>query len=97
MISLELYPTPELYVTAGDIDKILGSISFVKKIIFGKLSYCRLDSYNSNNLLTWKNNKDFYEEMAEKVINFCDKHKIKYHIKIGTSLSKSKTVNIFKN
>lgn len=94
-VSLEPYPTPELDETAEDIDKILESISFVEKIIFGKLNYRRLTSYNSNNSLTWKNNKDFYKEMAERVINFCNKHNIKYHIKIGTPLSKSNTANIF--
>ena len=95
-VSLEPYPTPELDETAEDIDKILESISFVKKIIFGKLNYRRLTSYNGNNSSTWKNNNDFYKEMAEKVINFCDGHNIKYHIKIGTPLRESNTVNIFK-
>ena len=95
-VSLEPYPTPGLDETAENIDKILESISFVKKIIFGKLNYRRLTNYGSNNSLIWKNNNDFYKEMAGRVINFCDKHNIKYHIKIGTPLSKSKTVNIFK-
>jgi len=95
-VSLEPYPTPELDSTAEDVDRILDSISFVKKIIFGKLNYRRLANYNSNNSLKWKNNDDFYREIAEKVINFCDKRNIKYHIKIGTPLSKSNTVNIFR-
>jgi len=95
-VSLEPYPTPGLDETAENIDKILESISFVKKIIFGKLNYRRLTNYGSNNSLIWKNNNDFYKGMAEKVINFCNRHNIKYHIKIGTPLSGSKTVNIFK-
>jgi len=95
-VSLEPYPTPELDNTAEDIDKILDNISFVKKIIFGKLNYRRLANYNSNNSLNWKNNNDFYTEIAEKVIKFCNKNNIKYHIKTGTPLSKSSTVNIFK-
>lgn len=95
-VSLEPYPTPELDETAKDIDKILNSISFVRKIIFGKLNYRRLTNYGSKNSLIWKNNNDFYKEMAERVINFCNKNNIKYHIKIGTPLSKSNTVNIFK-
>ena len=95
-VSLEPYPTPDLDNMAEDIDKILESISFVKKIIFGKLNYRRLTNYGSNNSLIWKNNNDFYKEMAEKVISFCTRNNIKYHIKIGTPLSKSRTVNIFK-
>ena len=95
-VSLEPYPTLELDETAEDIDKILNSISFVKKIIFGKLNYRRLTNYGSKNSLIWKNNNDFYKEMAERVINFCNKNNIKYHIKIGTPLSKSSTINIFR-
>lgn len=95
-VSLEPYPTPELDNTAEDINKILNSISFVKKIIFGKLNYRRLANYNGNNSLHWKNNNDFYREMAKKVIEFCNKNNIKYHIKTGTPLSENSTVNIFK-
>ena len=96
-VSLEPYPTPGLDETAANIEKILDNILFVKKLIFGKLNYRRLTYYNSNNSLIWKNNDDFYKEMAEKVIDFCNRNKIKYHIKVGTPLSKSSTVNIFKD
>jgi len=95
-VSLEPYPTPELDNTAEDINKILNSIPFVKKIIFGKLNYRRLANYNSNNSSHWKNNNDFYREMAGKVINFCDRNNIKYHIKTGTPLSESSTTDIFR-
>ena len=53
-------------------------------------------SYRGNSIPVWKNNEDFYKEMAEQVINFCQNNGIKYHIKSGTPLSKSNTVNIFK-
>jgi len=95
-ISMEPYPTPELDETAEHIEEILENISFVNKIIFGKLNYRRLTNYNCNNSPVWKNNEDFYKEMAKKVVNFCNKNNIKYHIKVGTPLSKSTTVNIFK-
>jgi three-Cys-motif partner protein len=95
-VSIEPYPTPELDVTSGNIEKILEKISFVKKIIFGKLNYRRLTEYNNNYSQTWKNNDDFYKAMGQKVINFCERNNIKYHIKFGTPLSKNKTVNIFK-
>ena len=97
-ISLEPYPTPQLDKHAEDINIILEEIFFVDKIIFGKLNYSRLTKYkyNSNYSQIWKNNDDFYKSMAQKVINFCEKNNIKYHIKFGTPLSKSKTINIFK-
>jgi len=95
-VSLEPYPTPQLDNQAEDINRILEKISFVDKIIFGKLNYSRLTYYNCNHGQIWKNNDDFYKSMAQKVINFCEKNNIKYHIKFGTPLSKSKTINIFK-
>ena len=93
---MEPYPTPELDKTAQNIIDILEEITFVKKIIFGKLNYNRMTSYRGNSIPVWKNNEDFYKEMAEQVINFCQNNGIKYHIKSGTPLSKSNTVNIFK-
>ncbi|HPP10971.1 MAG TPA: three-Cys-motif partner protein TcmP [Defluviitoga tunisiensis] len=95
-VSMEPYPTPELDKTAQNITDILDELRFVKKIIFGKLNYNRLASYKGNLISVWKNNEDFYKEMAGQVINFCQKNGIKYHIKSGTPLSKSNTVNIFK-
>ncbi len=98
--SLEPYPTPQLDKQADDIEQILMRISFVKKIIFGKLNYRRLtihSNYNWNYNKIWKNNNDFYKSMAQKVINFCESNNIKYHIKAGTPLSKNITTDIFKD
>jgi len=95
-VSLEPYPTPQLDEHAADITEILEKVSFVDKIIFGKLNYGRLTNYNCNHSQIWKNNDDFYKSMAQKVINFCKENNIKYHIKFGTPLSKNKTMNIFK-
>lgn len=94
--SMEPYPTPELDETAGNIENILENIGFVKKIIFGKLNYNRLANYDSNSASVWKNNEGFYKEMVEKVINFCKKNNIKYHIKSGTPLSRYNTKDIFR-
>lgn len=94
---MEPYPTPELDETAEYIEKILDRISFVNKIIFGKLNYRRLTIYTGKNLLVWKNNEDFYKEMAKKLINFCERNGIGYHIKSGTPLNKKSTINIFKD
>uniref|UniRef100_A0A7V0Z3N0 Uncharacterized protein n=1 Tax=candidate division WOR-3 bacterium TaxID=2052148 RepID=A0A7V0Z3N0_UNCW3 len=95
-VSLEPYPTPELDGQAGNIEKILDRTVFVKKVIFGRLNYRRLATYNNGFSSIWKNNEDFYKAMAQKVISFCEKNRIKYHIKFGTPLSKQKTINIFK-
>ena len=94
--SMEPYPTPELDETAGNIENILENISFVKKIIFGKLNYNKLTNYNGNSTSMWKNNEEFYRETVQKVINFCKKNNIKYHIKSGTPLSKYNTKDIFR-
>jgi len=94
-VSMEPYPTPDLDETSVDVEMILERIKFVKKIIFGKLNYRRLSDFDSRYCKLWKNNTEFYEEMAKRVISFCKKHNIKYHIKFGTPLSKQTTTNIF--
>ncbi|MEO0026284.1 MAG: radical SAM protein, partial [candidate division WOR-3 bacterium] len=95
-VSIEPYPTPELDPDASNIEKILETVSFVKKIIFGKLNYRKLTAanYTSN---FWKNNEEFYREIALKVINFCRKNGIKYHIKFGTPLSSNRSKNILRH
>jgi three-Cys-motif partner protein len=99
-VSMEPYPTPQLprlkETKAENIDEILNRIKFVKKIIFGKLNYSRLNYYNDNYSQIWSNGDDFYKEMAQKVINFCEKNNIKCHIKEGTPLSAKSTRDIFK-
>ena len=99
-VSMEPYPTPQLprlkETKAENIDEILNKIKFVKKIIFGKLNYSRLNYYNGRYSRTWGDSNDFYEEMAQKVIDFCNKNKIKHHIKEGTPLSVKSTRNIFR-
>lgn len=99
-VSIEPYPTPQLpkleKTDAENIDEILERIKFVKKIIFGKLNYSRLNYHNGRYSRTWGDSNDFYEEMAQKVIDFCNKNKIKHHIKEGTPLSVKSTRNIFR-
>jgi len=88
-VSIEPYPTPNL--VEQDILFILNKISFVDKIVFGKLNY----NVKSN---AFNNNDQFYEESARKVISFCKKHKIEYHIKFGTKKKYNKTTEaIFAN
>lgn len=87
-VSIEPYPTPNL--VEQDILELLESISFVDRIIFGKLNY----NVESNN---FENNEKFYEEIASEVIRFCRISNIDYHIKFGTKKVYNKeTEAIFK-
>ncbi|GAI06807.1 unnamed protein product, partial [marine sediment metagenome] len=89
-VSMEPYPTPNL--VQQDLSKILEEISFVDKIIFGKLNY-RIESsqFISNK------DKKFYEQHANKVISFCKKRGIGRHIKYGTlKKDNKKTEKIFR-
>ncbi len=86
-ISMEPYPTPNL--AKQDLLKILEKVSFVDKIIFGKLNY-NVESSQ------FYNNKSFYQECAETVVEFCKDKGIEYHIKYGTQKKNNKkTEKIF--
>lgn len=74
-VSMEPYPTPN--IINQNIDNILSSIRFVDKIIFGKVNY-------SKEVSSYKENRTFYNEQADKVITFCKNNNISYHIKNGT-------------
>jgi len=86
-ISMEPYPTPNL--VEQDLKKVLAKINFVDKIIFGKLNY-------NVKVTEFQDNKDFYDDCAKIVINFCEKNNIGYHIKYGTQKKDNKkTEKIF--
>lgn len=88
-VSMEPYPTPNL--VKQNLFKILEELSFVDKIIFGKLNY-RVDASKSG----YKASKDFYEQCAKAVIAFCRANNIAYHIKYGTQKNDDKkTEKIF--
>ena len=74
-VSIEPYPTPNFI--EQDLNKILNTIGFVDKIIFGRLNY-------NAKVSQYKNHKQFFNEMAELVINFCEENNKQYHIKEGT-------------
>lgn len=76
-ISMEPYPTPNL--ANQNLLKLLKEVEFVDKIIFGKLNY----NVNASPSV-FREAKDFYEECAQTVIEFCQKRGIEYHIKFGT-------------
>jgi DNA repair photolyase len=74
-VSIEPYPTPN--IKEQELQSLLEAISFVDKIIFGRMNY-------SKSVTTYKGYKQFFNEKAMEVIRFCDEHGISYHIKSGT-------------
>ena len=74
-VSMEPYPTPNFI--EQDLKEILDAVSFVDKIIFGRINY-------NAKVSEFKNAKEFYSSLACSVINFCKKNRIDYHIKSGT-------------
>jgi DNA repair photolyase len=76
-VSLEPYPTPNL--VKQDFDAILKAIAFTDKIIFGRMNY-------SKEINSFIAHRSFYNKLAEKVISFCQKKKIQFHIKDGTKV-----------
>ncbi|MDI3311391.1 MAG: radical SAM protein, partial [Thermoanaerobacterium sp.] len=78
-VSIEPYPTPN--IINQDFDYILKQISFVDKIIFGRLNY-------NKKVSEYKGYQEFYNELSEKVIEYCLKNKKEYHIKNGTYILK---------
>lgn len=74
-VSIEPYPTPN--IITQDFDDILKQIGFVDKIIFGRLNY-------NKKVTEFKNYQSFYNNLVEKVIDFCTRNSKQYHIKEGT-------------
>ncbi len=75
-VSMEPFPIPDLD-EEQDLQRLLEKVSFVDKIIFGKLNY-NVDASH------WEGNKGFYDDCAKQVIKFCKLNSIDYHIKYGT-------------
>lgn len=74
-VSMEPYPTPNL--VRQKLDTILDAVAFTDKIIFGRTNY-------SKEVSSFSDHKDFYNQCAKRVIEFCKEHGIAYHIKDGT-------------
>ena len=74
-VSIEPYPTPNL--VKQDLSEILKAVSFVDKIVFGRLNY-------NATISDFKDYKKYYTSLAHLVIRFCQKNKISYYIKNGT-------------
>lgn len=74
-VSMEPYPTPNLI--KQNLLEILDAVSFVDKIIFGRLNYSVKSS-------EFKHAKEFYNSLSLSVIKYCKKNKIDCYIKKGT-------------
>ena len=74
-VSMEPYPTPN--INEQTLEPILEAIAFTNKIIFGRTNYNR-------GINAYPNYRQFYNEKACRVIEFCEKHGIDYHIKEKT-------------
>lgn len=74
-VSIEPYPTPN--IIKQDLTEILDAIGFVDRIIFGRLNY-------SKAVTAYPDYKEFYNEQAQLVLDYCNGHNISCHIKKGT-------------
>lgn len=74
-VSIEPYPTPNLI--EQNLQEILEAIGFVDKVIFGKTNYCK-------EVTAYTQHKEFYNNSAEQVIDFCKQRDIQCHIKEKT-------------
>lgn len=77
-VSVEPYPPPNLIEQS--LDEILEAVAFSDTIIFGRTNY-------SKEVSAYSAHKDFYNRQAQKAIDFCTAHGIRYHIKDGTMSS----------
>ena len=82
-VSIEPYPTPNLI--EQNLISILENVAFTNKIIFGRTNY-------SKEISSFQAHKIFFHQQAKKVMEFCEKRKIQYHIKNGTMVDECKFV-----
>lgn len=74
-VSMEPYPTPNFI--EQDLNAILEAVSFCDKIIFGRLNY-------NKKVSEYKGYKEFFNNCAQAVIEYCENNNKQYHIKDGT-------------
>lgn len=74
-VSIEPYPTPN--IINQDLTTLLESIDFVDKIIFGRMHY-------NKEVSVYKKYREFFNEQALLVIDYCKRTGKTYHIKTGT-------------
>lgn len=74
-VSIEPFPTPN--IVGQDLQVLLEEVSFVDRIIFGRMNY-------STEVTAYTQHKQFFNDRAAEVIAFCNERGISYHIKDGT-------------
>lgn len=74
-VSIEPYPTPNIF--DQQLDELLEAVYFVDRIVFGRINY-------STEATAYKRHKQFFNECAATVEQFCADHGISCHIKNGT-------------
>ena len=74
-VSIEPYPTPN--IIEQDLGEILDAVSFCDKIIFGRLNY-------NKRVSEYRQYREFFNRLAETVVDFCQRNGKQYHIKDGT-------------
>lgn len=74
-VSIEPYPTPNLI--QQDLQKLLETLAFTDRIIFGRTNY-------SKEVSEYTQHKQFYNNCAQQVMKFCEDKGITYHIKNKT-------------
>ncbi len=74
-VSIEPYPTPN--IVEQDLKKLLEKVSFVNKIVFGRMNY-------NKQISEFRDYQTFYNESTETVTEFCLKNNIELHIKEKT-------------
>ena len=74
-VSIEPYPTSN--IIEQDFDEILDAVSFCDKIIFGRLNY-------NKKVSEYRQHREFFNELARTVVDFCERNGKQYHIKDGT-------------
>lgn len=76
-VSIEPYPMPNMI--SQRLLRIMQSVEFVNKIVFGRANYCKEAS-------SIKNHAEFYNDLSYIVKDFCNQRNIKCHIKEGTEI-----------
>ena len=87
-VSIEPYPTPN--IINQNFTEILESISFVDKVIFGRLNY-------NSVVAKYHAHKSFYNELSRQVAEFCEKYHKEFHIKNGTVTEETGKLTVIKD
>ena len=74
-VSVEPYPTPNM--VEQDFREILEAVSFVDRIVFGRTNYSEVAS-------SYRDHRQFYDDLATETLEFCRERGIACHIKEGT-------------